>query len=248
MKATGLHKKLNSRLDKAIWQHHMFSDGDRILVAVSGGADSTALLYLLKHRLSIYGQDLKLYAVYVDLGFGHSVQNRCRTMQAYFDDLEIPGQIVTTTIGPIAHQPSNCVSPCFLCSRIRRKKVFETAERLDVQRIVFGHHKDDVVETLLLNMIFSREISSMIPHLRVLGGRYSLVRPFYYTEEKLIKRFVLQKQLAVIDQECPTDGNSQRQTVKNLVDGLERDYPGARENLFKSLLHVKSDYLLQNAE
>ncbi len=248
MNLTGLHKKLNSRLDKAVWEHQLFHDGDRIIAAVSGGADSMALLYLLKQRLSIYARDLWLHAVYVDLGFGKDAEIRCQCMQSYFNSLEIPATLIRTQIGPMAHSRENQGNPCFYCSRIRRKKLFETAETLEAKCIAFGHHKDDVVETLLLNMIFGREISSMIPHLRVMGGTYSIIRPLYYADEEMIKRFVRQKQIPTVDQQCPTDGHSKRQYVKDLVRQIEKDHRGARENIFKSLRHVKSSYLLQNAE
>ena len=240
---TGLHKRLNSRLDKAVWEHKMIGSGDRVLICVSGGADSLVLLTLLRQRIDIYAPDVGLHALYVDMGFGEHAGERIQKMSAFFDSLEIPATVLETHIGEIAHRRDVKVRPCFLCSKIRRKKIFETAEKNACNRIAFGHHKDDVVETLLLNMIFSRELSSMVPNLPVKNGRFSIIRPLYYVEEKMIKNFCVQASLPVIDQECPMDGVSRRHYVKELVQKLEKDHRGSRENLFKSLKHVKVDYL-----
>ena len=243
MHFTGTHKKINSRLDKAIWENKMFKDNDNVLFAVSGGADSMALLDLLHERIHIYAKNLTLFAIYVDLGFGGKADQRCEAMKNHFEKYKISFQIDRTDIGNISHRPENRVNACFLCSRIKRKHIFECAEKNNCHRIIFAHHKDDVVETLLMNIIFSREISTMIPKLDVFNGRYSVLRPLVYIEEALIKNYVMQQSIPIISQDCPTDGESIRQYVKELVHKLEYDHQGSRENIFKSLRHVKNDYL-----
>jgi len=237
-------RSLQARLDKAIWQYRMFADHDRVLLAVSGGADSMALLYLLSQRLSIYARDLSLHAVYVDLGFGQDQDHRCERMQAYSRQVQTPIEIIKTDIGPYAHSEANRENPCFLCTRIRRKHIFSTAEKLGCQKIVFGHHKDDIIETLLINMIFGREISTNPPLLRIKEGRFHLLRPFVFAGESLIKSFTHEYNIPFFSQDCPTDGHSQRQYVKSLLAELETRFPGARENIFFSMKKVKTDYLL----
>jgi tRNA 2-thiocytidine biosynthesis protein TtcA len=237
-------RSLQARLDKAIWEYHMFGDNERVLLAVSGGADSMALLYLLSKRLHIYARHLSLHAVYVDLGFGDGVDVRCRTMQEYGLQLQVPVHIVRTEIGPYAHSDANSENPCFLCTRIRRKHIFAAAEELACQKIVFGHHKDDLIETLLINMIFGREISTNPPVLSIKDGRYHILRPYVYTDEKLIKAFTREYAIPHFSQDCPTDGHSKRQYVKELIANLEKNFPGSRENLFFSMKKVKKDYLL----
>jgi len=222
----------------------MFAAGDRILVCVSGGADSMCLLYLLSKRFIIYAPDLQLFVLYIDMGFGEHADERCAVMRQYFDTLGVNGKIIKSGIGPYAHSEENRENPCFLCTRIRRKKIFETAEELGCNKIVFGHHKDDVVETLLLNMIFGREISTMTPYLPVHSGKYVIVRPLVFTEEILLKQFRQQQNIPVFDQQCPTDGNSKRQYVKQLLNKIESDYSGSRDNIFNSMKKVKSGYLL----
>ena len=239
-----LQKKLKARIDKAVWEYKMFAAGDRILLCVSGGADSMSLLYLFSKRYLIYAGDLQLTVLYVDMGFGHHAEQRCNIIQQYFDKLGVKGKIIKSEIGLYAHSEENRENPCFLCTRIRRKKIFETAEELTCNKIVFGHHKNDVVETLLLNMIFGREISTMTPYLPVHSGKYVIVRPLVFTEEILLKQFQQQYDIPVFDQECPTDGNSKRQYVKELLNKIETDYRGSRENIFNCMKKVKSDYLL----
>ncbi len=237
-------KKLYSRLDKAIWEYNLLEKGDRVLVCVSGGADSMSLLKILKDRSFIYGENIKLYAFYVDMGFGENADKRCKIMQDYFDSLDVESKIIRTSIGPYSHSEENLENPCFLCTRIRRKKIFETADEMKCNKVVFGHHKDDIVETLLLNMIFSRNISTMPPKLEILKGKYHIIRPLLFVSEKMIKNYAVENDIPSFDQECPTDGHSQRQYVKELLYKIEQDHHGARENIFQSMKHVKPDYLL----
>ncbi len=241
---TRLHKALNARLDKAVLEYKMLQENDSVLLAVSGGADSMALLDLLSQHIWHYADNINLYAVYVDLGFGDNAENRCECMQLYFDRLRVQGKIVRTEFGPYAHSDANRERPCFLCSRLKRKTIFETAEELGCQKIVFGHHKDDIIETLMINMIWGREISTMVPNLAVFQGKYHVLRPMVYIEEELVKKFCVERNTPIIDQECPTDGHSKRQFVKEWLAELEGKVPGAKENIFASLKRVKTDYLL----
>jgi tRNA 2-thiocytidine biosynthesis protein TtcA len=241
---TKSHRILNARMDKAVWEYNMFADGDNTLIAVSGGADSMALLDLLSLRLPIYAANLTLFAVYVDLGFGVHSDVRCRIMDEHFRKTGVSGKIVQTTIGPLAHSEENRENPCFLCARIRRKKIFESAEEFACRKVIFAHHKNDIIETLLLNMIFGREISTMPPRLEIFHGKYTIVRPLAFVEDELLKKYCTEREIVIIDQECPTAGNSKRQYVKELLRKLEKDHRGANENIFASMKRVKTDYLL----
>jgi tRNA 2-thiocytidine biosynthesis protein TtcA len=241
---TRLHKALNARLDKAVLEYKMLQANDSVLVAVSGGADSMALLDLLSQHIWHYADNIDLYAVYVDLGFGDDAENRCERMQNYCDQLRVDVKILRTDIGPYAHSDANRERPCFLCSRLKRKKIFETAEELGCQKIVFGHHKDDIIETLMINMIWGREISTMIPNLAVFQGKYNVLRPMVYIEEELVKKYCAERHTPIIEQECPTDGHSKRQFVKEWLAELEGEVNGAKENIFASMKRVKTDYLL----
>ena len=241
---TKLHKALLARLDKAAWEYKMFDDNDTVVMACSGGADSMALLELLTHRINVYAENIKLYAVYVDMGFGSHIEHRCNQMQAFFQSHNLEYSILRTDMGPYAHSENNRENPCFLCAKMRRKIIFETADELGCNKIAFGHHKDDIIETLFINMFYNREISTMAPKLEVFQGKFQLLRPLVYIEEELIKKFIREQNINLVDQECPTDGHSKRQFIKNLLNQLETQVQGVRQNIFVSMKHVKSDYLL----
>jgi tRNA 2-thiocytidine biosynthesis protein TtcA len=241
---TRLHKALLSRMDRAAWQYQMFQDGDSVLAAVSGGVDSMVLLDLLSSQIFTYAADIQLKAIYVDLGFGSAVEERCRAMAEFFNSKNVEFRIERTDIGPYSHSDANRENPCFLCSRIKRRHVFESAEKLGCNRIVFGHHKDDIIETLLLNMIYGREISTMSPKLAVFKGKYHVLRPMVFIDEEMVKKFARERGYVAIDQECPTDGHSKRQYIKEMLKRLDGDVKGAKENIFASMKRVKTDYLL----
>ena len=240
---TKLHKELLARIDKAVLEYDMFERGDHILAAVSGGADSMALLDLLAQRIR-YMKDINLSAVYVDMGFGEYVQEREKMMNDFYDFCKVKGRIIKSAIGPYAHSEANRENPCFLCTRRRRKIIFETADELGCNKIAWGHHKDDMVETLLLNMFYNREISTMPPRLEVFHGKFQILRPLMYIEEELLKKHVKERGLPVFGQDCPSDGHTKRQYAKELLLQIEKDIPGVRENIFNSMKRVEMDYLL----
>ena len=241
---TKLHRKLNALVDKGVWEYGMIKDNDKVLIAVSGGADSMALLKILSERYTIYGENISLAAVYVDAGFGEDVNRRCDIIQQYYKKLNIEGVVKRTNIGEYSLSDANRENPCFLCSRLRRKKLFETAEELGYNKIAFGHHKDDIVETLFINMIWGREISTMSPNLAVFDGKYHVIRPLVFADEYLVKKFSVEQNIPGFDQGCPTDGHSKRQYIKELLNNIDSDIKGARENIFASMKKVKTDYLL----
>ncbi|MDZ7724403.1 MAG: ATP-binding protein [candidate division KSB1 bacterium] len=239
---TKLHKELLARIDKAAWEYNMFESGDHILITVSGGADSMALLDLLAHRIR-YIKNIDLTAVYVDMGFQHAAERK-RVMQNFFECCNVKGTVIKTEIGPFSHSDANRENPCFLCTRRRRKIIFETADKFGCNKIAWGHHKDDMIETLLLNMFYNREISTMPPRLEVFHGKFQILRPLMYIEEELLKKHVKERGLPVFDQECPSDGHTKRQYAKDLIKQIEQEIPGVRENIFNSMKRVEMDYLL----
>ena len=241
---TKLHKALNVRLDKAVLEYKMLSENDSVLVAVSGGADSMALLELLSQHIWHYAENIELRAVYIDLGFDDGTDDRCDRMKKYCQQLRVDIELVRTEIGPFAHSDANREPPCFLCSRMKRKKIFESAEMLGCTKIVFGHHKNDIIETLFINMIWGREISTMIPNLEVFQGKFKILRPMVFVEEEMVKKFCRERNTPIIEQDCPTDGHSKRQFIKDWLDELEGNVPGAIANIFASMRRVNMDYML----
>ena len=149
-----------------------------------------------------------------------------------------------TDTGDIAHSEVNRKNPCFLCARMRRQRLYELADAENCNKIAFGHHKDDIIETFLLNIFYGREISTMLPKQSVFGGKFFLIRPLAYIFESELKAFAREQRFNVIKNGCPTEPVSKRSYVKKLLEQLERDYRGTKENIFKSLKNVKPDYLL----
>lgn len=239
-----LHYKLVGLMDKAVRDFALIGSGDRVLVAVSGGADSLSLLFLLADRAPVYGMNIELVPVYLDMGFTAAASQNIERMAAFFSRLAPAYHTEATQFGPEAHRPGSGRNPCFLCARLRRKRLFELAESYACNKIALGHHKDDIIETFLINVFYGREISTMVPRQEVFHGRFSLVRPLSYAWERDLKALAREQQLPVLDEGCPTEPISKRAYVKNLLRQLERDHRGTKENIFKALWRVKRDYLL----
>jgi tRNA 2-thiocytidine biosynthesis protein TtcA len=240
-----LHLHLRKRLEQAILKHGMLGEGDRVLVGVSGGADSLALLKLLTGPLLFVPRPEFILAVYVDMGFEGTNGNHARLLEEYFKEEGYNYRIEKTNIGPLAHSDYNRkASPCFLCSRLRRKRLFELARDFRCNNLALGHNKDDIIETFLLNIFFAREISTMIPYQTYFKGEFNLIRPLAYIEESLLKRFAREAQLPILENPCPTAKNTKRKYIKDLIKKLDEDHRGLKENIFKAMKHVKLDYLL----
>lgn len=150
-----------------------------------------------------------------------------------------------TDIGTVAHSDVNKKNPCFLCSRLRRKRIFEIADAEGCNKIAFAHHRDDIIETLLINMFYGREISTMMPNQSIFGGKLHIIRPLVYLSEALVKKYSRERRFPVLKNDCPTSKTSKRVYIKNLLNKLERDNKEIRDNIYKAMSHVKPDYLLQ---
>ncbi|MBA4397408.1 MAG: tRNA 2-thiocytidine(32) synthetase TtcA [Syntrophus sp. (in: bacteria)] len=229
-------------MEKAIMDYGMIAPGDRLLVGVSGGADSLALLDLLNSPM-IFVPSFTLRVVHIDPGFdpayaGYGILEDYLKAGGYDYVMEKTG------IGPLSHSDYNKKNPCFLCSRLRRKRIFEIAAARGCNKIAFAHHRDDIVETLLLNMFYAREISTMVPNQSIFAGELHIVRPLAYIREALVKKYAAERRFPTIENRCPTSKTSRRIYIKSLLNELEKDNKDIRDNIFKSMQHVKQDYLL----
>lgn len=241
---TALHRRLRKWFEKAILDYRMLQAGDRALVAVSGGADSLSLLTLMCGPKVAVSEDISLLAVYLDLGFGEPAVGGLNRLERHFQKLGCDYIIERTQIGVRAHGEENRKNPCFLCARLRRRCLFEIGDGAGCNKVVMGHHKDDIVETFFLNVLFGREISTMVPNQEVFAGKFRIVRPLAYIDESLLKTFAEESQLPVLPNACPTNATSHRSKVKKLLAQLEGEHPGTRDNVFKALSNVKTEYLL----
>jgi len=234
-------KEIKRLTGKAIHTKDMIRDGDHVMVAVSGGKDSLALLWLLKERIKRVPIDYRITAVHVDPGFG---ANSADQMTSFFLAHGFEFRVIESDIGPKAHGPQNRENPCFLCSRLRRKLLFQTAEEIGCNRIAFGHHKDDLIETFFLNVFYGASISTMVPVQDFFGGKLTAIRPFYMVDEDLIRRYAQLMDWPEISLDCPTAGSSKREEIKNMLKHFYRSNRKIKGNIFHALQNVNAEYLL----
>ena len=234
-------KEIKRLTGKAIHTKDMIRDGDHVMVAVSGGKDSLALLWLLKERIKRVPIDYRITAVHVDPGFG---ANSADQMMSFFLAHGFEFRVIESDIGPKAHGPQNRENPCFLCSRLRRKLLFQTAEEVGCNRMAFGHHKDDLIETFFLNVFYGASISTMVPVQGFFGGKLTVIRPFYLVDEELIRRYAQLMDWPEISLDCPTAGSSKREEIKNMLKHFYRSNRKIKGNIFHALQNVNAEYLL----
>jgi tRNA 2-thiocytidine biosynthesis protein TtcA len=236
-----MEARLKKLMGRAIHGYDLIADGDRILVGVSGGKDSLSLLHLLLARLPRIPIAYEILAVHLDLGFETPTAS---IMEDHFKTLGCGQVIEKTDIGPRALSPENRESPCFLCAWLRRKRLFELARIHHCNKIALGHHQDDLMETLFLNIFYSGEISAMLPRQEFFGGEIVVIRPLALVEEERIRRFARTMNLPVIPGACPFSSQSKRLEIKKILNELFKKNRKVRGNVFHALSHVKTDYLL----
>jgi len=220
----------------------MIADGDRIVVGLSGGKDSLALMWILNERRSRILINYDLFAVYVDLGFDDGFS---KSLENYCKKIGFNLRVERTDYGVLAHSSQNRENPCFLCSRLRRKRLFEIADELGCNKLALGHNKDDIIETLFLNICYAGEISTMVPCQTFFQEKFTLIRPLAFTDENIIKRFAKEQQFPDFINPCPTAKVSKRQEIKTMLQQLYRTNKKIKGNIFRALSHVKTEYLLK---
>ncbi|MBI5605709.1 MAG: tRNA 2-thiocytidine(32) synthetase TtcA [Deltaproteobacteria bacterium] len=238
---TTADKKIQGLLGKAIRDYDMIADGDHLAVAVSGGKDSMALLFMLKERLKWVPIRYDLLAIHLDMGFEGTQPQR---IEAACREMGVPFYFEKTDYGILAHGPENKENPCFLCSWLRRKHLFQLSKVLNFTKIALGHNKDDIIETLFLNMFFSGELSTMLPRQSLFEGRLTIIRPLALLEESKIKGFARRMNLFEIPNPCPSAQNSSRKEIKEFLSVFYARNKKIRGNIFHALSHCRPEYLL----
>ena len=230
---------LRRRLGEAIHRYQMIQDGDRIVVGVSGGKDSLSLLDLLWAQRGRAPVAYDVIAVHIDLGFDGTGDK----LVPFLRDRGIPYHVEKTRIGPVAHSEINRENPCFLCARLRRKRLFELAKQMGSRKVALAHHRDDMIETLLMNMFYSGEFGTMMPHQRLFHGDISIIRPLALTGEDAIRRYVRDQGFPVIATGCPTAKRSKRSEVKAFLEALVQKNSRIKGNIFRAMRNIRKDYL-----
>lgn len=232
-KAMKLQKML-SITRKAIDEFQMIETGDKIAVGVSGGKDSLALLYALHGLSRFYPKTFTLHALTVDLGFPDTSMEPVGKL---CEDLGVPYTRIPTEIYKIIFQDRKESNPCSLCSKMRKGALNEYAKKLGCNKVAYAHHKDDVVETMLMSLIFEGRFHTFSPVTYWDRMDLTLIRPLLYMEEADIIGFRNKYQLPVVKSNCPADGNTKREYVKDLLKQLNRENPGVKERMFTAVLN-----------
>jgi tRNA 2-thiocytidine biosynthesis protein TtcA len=238
-----LQHRLLTQLARASREHRLLEAGDRVLVAVSGGKDSLCMLHLLREIRRRAPFDFSLIAVNIDQkqpGFPGDVLPRYFTEQGY--EFEI---VEDDTYSVVKDKTPEGKSYCSLCSRLRRGILYTTARRLRVTKIALGHHRDDCVETLMLNAFFAGQLRAMPARFRADDGENVVIRPLIYCAERDLAAFAEQQRFPVIPCNlCGSQPNLQRQRIKVLLDELERAHPHLRQSMLAATMNVRPTHLL----
>ena len=239
-----LEARVAKKTTKAIKDFNLIEDGDRIMVGLSGGKDSWALLQILDELRQRAPIDFSLIAVNVDSGYKdykHDVI--AKTCEARGWEYRIEH----TAIGEVMDDILDAnATPCSLCARLRRGVLYRIATEVGATKIALGHHLDDFIETLLLNLFFAGALKAMPARLVSDNGEHTVIRPLVYVEESEARLYTKERELPVIGCCCPACGDLslQRQRVKRLILDLEQDHAGVKQSMLKALGNVMPRHLL----
>lgn len=245
-----LPRELNRRAGRALHDYAMLADGDRVLVAVSGGIDSLVLLWLLSHWRRKAPIDYRLLPVHVDMApspDGRPGEAAVR-VAALVARLGLETEILPALWRPEPQAADGGPAGrdlCFRCSRSRRTQLFAHARTRACTTIAFGHHRDDIIETFLLNLTCAGNISTMVPRQALFGGNLHLIRPLAYLDKTEIEAIGRDLGVEPVRSACPLGENTRRRDMHDLAVEIERRVPGARARLFAALGNVRGDYLLR---
>ncbi len=228
-------------MGRTIHRYRQIEEGDRIAVAVSGGVDSLTLLHLLAERRKRVPMTYELVALHIHLGFD---REGYRPLEDYLSRRAYRYRIAVTDIGRIAHSPENRENPCWLCSRLRRRRLFEMAHQLGCNKVALAHTRDDIIETLLLNMFYSGEMSTMVPFLPLFGGVLCIIRPFALLPKEKILRLANNMGLPTWENSCPTITRSRRWEIREMLRAMAEKNPKIMGNILRSVKNIRRDYLL----
>lgn len=227
-------QQLMSQTRRAIDDYGMIHTGDKIAIGISGGKDSLTLLYALHGLQRFYPEKFDLEAITVDLGnpdfdLSH-IRHLCETMQ-------IPHTVVKTEIAQIVFEERKEKNPCSLCAKMRKGALNDAVKKLGCNKIAYAHHKDDIVETMMMSLIYEGHFYSFPPITHLDRTNLTVIRPLMYVSEADVKGFCRKYQLPVVKSPCPADGYTKRQYVKDLLRKLNLENPGVKERMFSAIIN-----------
>jgi len=231
--------RIQRKTGKGIEKYEMLREGDRLLCCLSGGKDSLVMLHSLKHISRSFPYRFEMEAAYVHIdNIGYSAD--IPFLNDFCTSLEVPFHVVEAHVN---FETDKRKQPCFLCSWNRRKSLFSLARELFCNKVAFGHHKDDIIETLLLNMTFQGSISTMPPRLSLFKGEIDLIRPLALVTAQETKEYARICDFPLEKAKCPYDNKTKRNAMRELLSNLEMMYPKAKSNIYNSLSNIQDEYL-----
>ena len=238
-----LEKKLCRLVGQAIGDFGMIEDGDKVMVCVSGGKDSYAMLDILMKLRERAPFHFEIVAVNLDQ---KQPNFPAEILPNYLKSLGIQFHIEEQdTYSIVKRVIPEGKTTCGLCSRLRRGILYRVADELGATKIALGHHRDDILETLMLNMFYAGKLKGMPPKLRSDDGKHIVIRPLAYVPEKLLERYAADMNFPIIPCDlCGSQPNLQRQVMKEMLRDWEKKHPGRVENLFRSMHHIVPSHLM----
>ena len=235
-------KKLNRKIGIALHDYDMLDDGDKVIVAVSGGIDSLVTAWVLQTWRDKAPIHYDLEAIYVDNGFwtaDSGLESPVEQMGSLLSRFDIDFSVVKGWPVMQGEQRS-----CFTCARNRRTQLFELAREKGCRKLALGHHKDDLVETFFLNALYSGNISTMLPRQDLFGGKLSLIRVLAYLDKKEVISLGSSIGLRPVPNLCPLAGDTRRETVGDILEEIYRQIPEAKGSIFSALGNIREGYML----
>lgn len=227
-------QQLLSYTRKAIDDYQMIEDGDKIAVGISGGKDSLTLLYALSNLRRFYPKKFEIEAVTVNLGFDNlnldKIKDLCNTLNVNYT-------IIETEIADIVFNKRKESNPCSLCAKMRKGALNEKILSLGCNKVAYAHHKDDIVETMLMSLIFEGRFHTFSPVTYLDKTKLTLIRPLLYCSEGEVIGFTKEMNLPVVKSPCPMDGYTKRQYAKDLIKTLSIENPGVKEKMFTAIVN-----------
>jgi tRNA 2-thiocytidine biosynthesis protein TtcA len=238
-----LSKAANRNIGRAMHSYTMLTDSDRVLIAVSGGVDSLVLTWILNHWRHKAPIRYEILAAYIDNGFDSSTRDK---VAEQLQKIGVPYLIEKTDFWHRAAAAEEGKSICYHCARLRRNRLFAIAEAQGFNKIGFGHHKDDILETFFINLLYAGNISTMVPKQKLFNGRIHIIRPMAYLEKKDIINIAATASIVPVKNPCPKDLDSKRQEARKVVASLSALTPKVKSNIFAALSNIRHEYLLES--
>ena len=225
-------QQLLSYTRKAVDEYTMIQEGDHIAVGISGGKDSLTLLYGLNGLMRFYPKRFNIHAVTVDLGFQNLNLEKIKSL---CQELNIDYTIVKTDIADIIFNQRKETNPCSLCAKMRKGALNEAIKKAGCNKVAYAHHKDDVVETMMMSLVYEGRFHTFRPVTYLDRTDITVIRPLIYMNEADVIGFVNKYEVPVVKSPCPADGHTKREYIKNLVREINLESPGVKERMFTAI-------------